>query len=459
MSEKDQGGPHEESESGVEYLKRVGEVYAYYRDFLPGLSDQAFQYQKEINAGREISVESFLADFALGAEQRRRNVTRWRVGEKLPATTDERLAAIKSVLPRFVVVNKEAVGGMRVEPARRYKIDMVVEDIMSEAAQRLPRTLDAYKYHQGYAKDSVKIPGLGKVEVILHQTNEVLYTISEIYGKNFRVWNCRDSGVKYLDRYNEISRPSSIEIEPLNVKLGIYSDGSGDEQKDAKKFREDQDKSIVWLVDNVLNPIKKTLLKEKQIDLPPMEEPFPEGKVGPLFAFVKEEDIEKIEILKHGVSRAYPDERTAVGPSKRLIPLNYNRGNLPEEVHDFFIWCGIGKVDKRMDTKNLRIAHNERDTWGMFNKEGIAEIKPLTATDIYVVDWQAWDNYRSKTFKPGHDTLTDNEVGEMYRAVGKTFVPISRYNGRYKKPVVLIGRDLEVNEIGITFIPPKDRTR
>ena len=107
-----------------------------------------------------------------------------------------------------------------------------------------------------------------------------------------------------------------------------------------------------------------------------------------------------------------------------------------------------------MNTKDLRIADRERDTWSMFGKEGLAEIKPLTATDIYVVDWQAWNDFREKAFKPGHDRLTDSEVKDMYRAVGKTFVPITEYKGDYKHPVVLIGRDLEVNEIGFTFVPP-----
>jgi len=191
-----------------------------------------------------------------------------------------------------------------------------------------------------------------------------------------------------------------------------------------------------------------------------MEEPFPEGKVGPLFAFVKQEDIEKIEILKEvGVNSAYPDERIAVQPSWRLIPLGYNRGDLPEEVHDGFIWCGVGTVNADADLKKLRIADKQMNTWSIFSKEGLAEIKPLVATDIYVVDWQAWEDFRENAFKPGHDRLTDSEVVEMYKAMGKTFVPITEYKGDYKKPVVLIGRDLEVNEVGGTFIPPEKRRR
>lgn len=460
MSEQDAKNSEGRIESGAEYLKRIGEEYVAYNEFLPGISDKAFQYQKEINARREIGVESFLADFAIAGEERRRNLVRWRMGDKLPEASDEQIAIIQSALPRFVVLNKEAVGGMSVEQVKRHKIDVVTEDIMTEVARRLPRTLDAYRYHQDYASDSLDVPGLGKVNVRLTQTaNGIFSTINSLDAKNFWIWNCRKSGVTYLNRFNEISRPIEVTIKPKNIKLEIYDDGPGMEERDPARFQKLQDEAIVWLVDNVLNPLRKMPLPEKQIDLPSMEEPFPEGKVGPLFAFVEEEDIEKIEVLKHGIERAYPDERTAVKPGRRLIPLSYNRQDLPEEVHDGFIWCGIGEVIEGMKTKGLKIADRERDTWSIFSKEGLAEIKPLTATDIYVVDWQAWDDFREQAFKPGHDRLTDIEVGDMYKAVGKTFVPISEYKGGYKKPVVLIARDLEVNEIGKTFVPPQERDK
>lgn len=459
MDEIDTGASKEPLESGAEYLKRLGEEYSAYKQFLPGLSDEAFQYQKKLNTQREIGVAGFLADFAIEAEERRRNIVRWQVGEKLPEVSPERLSAITQALPRFVVVNKEALGGMKVEQVKRYKIDIVTEDIMVEISRRLPRTLDAYRYHQEYAKEKLLVPGLGDINITMRQTaNGIFSTIGNLEADSFKIFNCRESGVKYLDRYNEISRPMDVEIKPEDIKLSIYGDGSGMESRDPQKFNDLENKAVVWLVDNVLNPLKKAPVPEKQIDLPPMEEPFPEGKVGPLFAFVKQEDIEKIEILKHGhLSSAFPDERVAVQPSWRLIPLGFNSEGLPQEVHDGFIWCGVGQIEESTDIRQLRIADKERNTWGISGKEGVAEIKPVTATDIYVVDWQAWDDFRNAAFKPGHDRLTDYEVGEMYRAVGATFKPITEYQGDYKKPVVLIGRNLEINEIGKTFIPPEER--
>jgi hypothetical protein len=461
MSEVDKPIGNAKTESGADYLKNLEREYAAYNQFLPGLSETAFKYQKELNARRENGVGSFLGDFAIAAEEVRRNIVRWQMGNKLPEVTEEMIAIIRYALPRFVMFNKEAVGGMRVEQAKRHKIDVVVEAIMTEVARRLPRTLDAYRYYQDYADDALQVPGVGKLDIRLTQTaNGIFYTINSIKGDTFRIWNCRESGVKYLDRYNEMSRPQDVEIIPKGIKLEIYGDDSGMVSSEPAKFKKQQDEAIVWLVDNVLNPLRKMPLPQKQIDLPLMEEPFPEEKVGPLYAFVRQEDIEKIEILKKiGVQKAYPDERTAVQPNWRLIPLDYDRGILPKEVHDGFIWCGVGTIDADADLKKIRIADRQMNTLSMFNSEGLAEIKPLTATNIYIVDWQAWDDFREKAFKPGHDRLTDGEVTDMYRAIGQTFIPITEYKGDYKKPVVLIGRDLEVNEIGGTYIPPEERRR
>lgn len=443
-------------ESGREYLKRIEQEYLAYKNFLPGLSDQAFNYQRHLH--RDLDVGGFLADFALAAEEDRRKIVRWQIGEKLPRATDERVSAIQSVLPKFTVLNKEAIGGMSIEKARRYKIDIVAEDIMNEIAKRLPKTLDAYRYHQEYAQDELEVNGLGKIKVDLTETGEGIFsTIFTVSGPNFRIHNFRDSGVKYLDRYLDMSRPSNIEIKPENIKINIYSDGSGMDQRDPDKLEKLQEEAIVWLVDNVLNPIRKMPIPDNQLDIPPMDEPFPEGRVGPLYAFVKTDDLKKIEILKHGTERAYPDERSAVHPSWRLIPLGYSTRGLPEEVHDGFIWCGIGDIDKDADMENLTIADRQMDAWSMFGGEGLAEIKPLTATDVYVVDWGKWDEYREKTFTETHDRLTRDEVEKMYQEVGRTLIPITEYKQDYKKPVVLIGRNLEVSEIGNVFLPARER--
>lgn len=439
--------------SGKKYLEDLAQEYNAYRTMLATLSERAFEYQKKIHSNVDNGVAGFLADFALGFEERRRNLVRWKTGTKLPTAPQEEIDKILRILPRFVIFNSEAVGGMKIEPARSQKIDIPVEQIMYEISKRLSKKMDVYRYHQDYATETIYINGIGNIEVTLWQHSDgVFTTISSVRGKDFYIWNCRDSGVVYLDRYNEISRPSAIEIQPLNLKFSAYSDGSGDEERSPAKFKRDQDAAIVWLVDNILNPLLKAPTPKKQIDVPEMEVPFPDHLFEHLYAFAPESDIEKIAILQQkGVDAAYPDERTAIHPSYRLIPLGHNTKGLPKEVHDGFIWCGIGKIEEIAQSKKHQIAKRDRDNWSLFSKEGIVEVKPLTATDIYVIDWFAWEDFRAKAFTDGKDRLNDKEVDDMYRSVGATLVPITEYNGTYKNPIVMIARKLEVAEIGKMF--------
>lgn len=439
--------------SGKKYLEDLAQEYIAYRMMLSTMSQGAFEYQKKVHSGLDGGVAGFLADFALGFEERRRNLVRWKTGEKLPTASQEDIDKIISILPKFVVFNSEAVGGMKVSHARRHKIDIPVEQIMYEISKRLPKRIDVYRYHQNYAKETIYIKGIGNIEVTLWQhSDDVFTTISSVRGKDFYIWNCRDSGIVYLDRYNEISRPSSVEIMPLGLKLSVYSDGSGDEERSPAKFKKDQETAIVWLVDNVLNPLLKSPAPKTQIDVPEMEVPFPDHLFDHLYAFAPESDIEKIAVLQqNGLQSAYPDERTAIHPSYRLIPLGHNTKGLPKEVHDGFIWCGIGKAEEVAQSKNHQIAKRDRDNWSLFSKEGIVEVKPLTATDIFVIDWFAWEDFRAKAFTGNKDRLSDKEVDDMYRAVGATLVPITEYKRTYKKPIVMIARNLEVAEIGKMF--------
>lgn len=446
--------------SGKAYLESLTQEYILYREFLRDMTQSAFDYQKQLIAKSETSVASFLGDFAVAFEERRRNLVRWKTMEKLPLASPQKISQILAVLPKFVTFNAEAAGGMSIKSVRRHKIDIVTEKIMHEISKRLPRKLDAYRYHQGYAQDTINIVGIGEINVRLSQNSGgIIYTISTISNNNFRIWNCRDTGVSYLDKYCDISNPSEIAITPLDLKLSIYSDGSGDEERSPRLFAESQDRAIIWLVDNLLNPLLASPLPEYQIDIPNMDLPFPENLVGPLFAFIEEENIEKTIILQqNGLDSAYPDERFAATPSLRLIPLGYNTKGLPEGVHDGFIWCGVGDIEEVIKSDRHQIANSSRNTWSMFSKEGVAEIKPLIATDVFIVDWQAWDDYRENAFKGGKEQLSNTEVGDMYRSVGSTFIPITQYQGNYKQPIILISRNLEITEIGKTYIfPDKNR--
>jgi len=510
---KEQEGIHQES--GQEYLARLGEEYKFYKNnVLPGLSDEAFEHQRRVTAQAPIGVGSFLADFAIGVEERRRAIERWTEGKKLPEADKKHIDAVHQVLPAFVVVNPEAIGAMRLESAKQYKIDTPVEDIMNEVTARLPRKIDAYRYHQGYVVDTIEVEGLGKVRVKMHESGDgVFRSISTIETDNFRVWNCRPTGVNYLDRFHDNSRPTEIIIKPLKLEVSLYGDSSGIYvSKDGKKYtnarwrthfgtgysndferddlhrtysgpnpgapekgysndgwhddkthlswQEIEDGAIVWMVDNVLNPLRRSAKPESQEISPPEDEPFPEGIVGPLYIFIEMEDMEKISRIGFEPEKAYPDERKAVRPSRRLFSLGIPLGEgVPKEAYDGFIWCGVGEITEKTNMDQLQITDNTISKDRLFGRnEGLAVIKLKTATDVYIVDWQEWDNYRDRTFTEEHTRLTNQEFVEMYQAVGKTMVPITAYNGGYKKPVVLIGRDLELDEIERLHFPPEETT-
>lgn len=501
-------------ESGQDYLRRLGEGYQITKKILPWLSDGEFESLKKDTLRKELGVESFLTDFAIADEERRRALERWTEGKKLPDASKEQVEAVRKALPAFVIVNPEAIGAMKVEPVRRYRIDIVVEDILNEIVEQLPRKIEAYRYHQGYAEDTIEVPGLGEVKVKMHETGDGIFqSISTVESDKFRIWNCRRSGVTYLDRLSDTSRPTDIAIKPLNLEIDLYADESGifvgrngkrytnarwkthfgrgyrsdanrdelyrtwsgpnpnvpsegytnkgwKEDKTQLSWKEIEGESIIWLVDNVLNPLRQAPRPEHQATTFLEEEPFPEGKVGPLFTFVRMEDMEKIVVLGSNPEKAYPDERKAVRPNKRLLSLDIPRLDVPEIAYDGFIWCGIGKIDDKTDIDKLSIGWQARRKDRLFGwNEGIAVVKPKTAADIYVVEWQEWDDYRNHAFRPGHDRLTNEEYHEMYRVVARTMVPITEYDGSYKNPVVLIGRILELDEIEALFFPLEEKTK
>jgi hypothetical protein len=309
------------------------------------------------------------------------------------------------------------MGVMRVEQARRFRIDIVAEDIIAEIAERLPRTIDAYRYHQNFADDTLDIPGLGEIKVTMLQTGDGIFsTIGTVEGESFKIWNCRASGVKYMDRYNDISRPNTITIKDRQgrlpnkakkMEIDLYDDDRGTfVELDGKRFtnrrvytaegreyssdwqrddlhrtysggndtnskhqevnkgwkndktvlnwKEVEEDAIVWLAENVLDPLKKTPKPESQATTLSKEEPFPEGKVGPLYAFVDEQVLKKIALIKDNPGKAYPDERKAVRPSTRLLSLGTPLGGEPGVSNDGFVWCGVGKIDAKTDFTKVK---------------------------------------------------------------------------------------------------------
>jgi hypothetical protein len=506
-----------EPNPGEEYLAHVTQLHEAGDGVMYGYSAlDTFIEEKEREARTaDLGVVSFLADFARDRREREQRKERWESGQGLPVPTEEVRELITAKTPRHVVVNAEALGGIQLRPTRHYKIDMVTDDIMAEVADLLPRKIDAYHYKQGYAHDVVEVPGLGEVEVKLHDSNDIFKSISEVRIGDFRIRNCRDTGLWYNGNLIDISHPSDIELaDAERTEIQLYSDESGIfVRKDGKRFtnervssrhgrgyrsdserdellrtyngcndmapvregeapnegwRDDtteyswkqiQDEAIVWMANNVLFPLRRADRPQEQATELPEDEPYPFEKVGPIFTFIETKDIDRVVRIKDHPESAYPDERHAIHPSKRLVPLGSGTKDLPSEVYDGYIYCKPGVIADMNPEDVHEIGNEYRRTDNLFGgAHGFAQVRPKHARDIYVVDWAEWQKFREATFSDTHDRLTDDEMSENYAVVARTLTPVTEYDGSFQEPVVLVGRNLELDEVEL-LVPAPERQR
>ena len=76
-------------------------------------------------------------------------------------------------------------------------------------------------------------------------------------------------------------------------------------------------------------------------------------------------------------------------------------------------------------------------------------IKLKYANRVFVADNALYIEKRKKLFEEiaPRDELTYEELGDAYAARGASIVPITDYKGGYKEPIVLIERELELEEV------------
>lgn len=135
----------------------------------------------------------------------------------------------------------------------------------------------------------------------------------------------------------------------------------------------------------------------------------------------------------------------AVEPNRRLCGLRVP--GMDRICYDGFVWA-----DPNINNKEIKNAHdlveNVEDsqyTLG-FHVNSVLVVKPKYNNDIYVVDDAEFENKRQEFFKHT-DRLTDDELNECYIARAKTLVPIDKYTGGYKCPIVLFNREVEFDEV------------
>jgi hypothetical protein len=483
-------------------LIKKGEIpdpYTYSRN-ISELADDEFEDERIRVAQQETGIGSFLSEMLLSREEESRAKERWKEGKHLPSATFKQLSQIYSKeYPKHTIIHKDALGGIRLVNKRKFEtIDTVCDDICLEIAKRLPRRLDAYRFRQDYASDELNTDGLGKINVELSQTGDGIFTyVHSVEGDNFSITNSRPTGRKYLDICIDFAFPHRIRINPLGLELTLYDDDSGIfitkddveytnnrcealgsgmtgdshrdqmyrkgrrldfsvsdddyEQKISRvkpdlSWKKESKKIAGWLKENVLEKIISTSVYDNQATTLPESISYPDS-MGPLYSWIKASLAEKIELTGGDVSKLYPHEKAALSPGWRLVNLGIH-GDFPQEAHNGFIWCGIGipKENSSADDYMIPGHHMDSDFGDYRNK--LVQIKPKDGEEVYVVDYQAWDDFREKA---ATDYLSDKEYNDMHIALAKTLIPVSQYKENYKKPVVLISRNLGLDEV--TIVP------
>lgn len=214
-----------------------------------------------------------------------------------------------------------------------------------------------------------------------------------------------------------------------------------------RKFR----KFTAWLKEFVLDYIL-SFPEADTIQPPvPMEELIPyEGPWETIFSICDQEDAERILQGKEDPSELEPSDRNAnIGTGTRLVPLDVKcEGKFPKIAHEGFIWCD---TDQKEDiTKETKFARGVMTAmYSLFMSNYAVAIKLKYANHVYVADDAKFEETRQQFFRDiaPRTRLTDAEVGMAHAARGATIVPITEYKGGYKKPIVLINRELEFEEI------------
>lgn len=216
-----------------------------------------------------------------------------------------------------------------------------------------------------------------------------------------------------------------------------------------------------YLEETVLANIMSHPMSEERVDIlaTPDPIPFPES-VGPLFCFGEYHEAERI---KQGQTRKgledleLADRYGLSGSGYRLSFLGTaNDGTVPAIAYEGFLWCGFGAVDA--DTTIDSLGTPGHDRWSDREKF-VIRISPDRANDIYIADHAPYEKRRKEIgdAMKDRDRFTDAEVTDFTNARARTIIPITEYQGEFEQPIVLINRDLSLDEVVVVSGPHERR--
>lgn len=176
--------------------------------------------------------------------------------------------------------------------------------------------------------------------------------------------------------------------------------------------------------------------------------PWPEH-IGPLFCYGTGRDRYRVQTGQQCPDELPLHERYGLEIGDRLMWLDVpNDGTVPCVAYDGFVWCGIGDGERVPGQW-----HGHRDAVRF-------AVTPNRANHVYVADHAAYERRRAelseeiardaeKRREPVPTRFTDEQVADMKRARGRTIVTVTEYRGDYEQPIVLVGRELGLDEIAV----------
>ena len=358
--------------------------------------------------------------------------------------------------------------------SRQFPFDEVAEKIVRELKKR-----------------NFDIPGI-EVELDSYGSGEEKYIyVSMIKGADFKLWFCRVQGQLSKSK-NDIAAIHEIKIP--RQELCVYEDESGptyriyvgdDWEKDKEwffntikihaKLRGESKKYLIYS-GNTYKSRAVYLLPDKDLgrEYEPEEGEPQRIEVKDVFSNITEYLTKNVleYILKFPEAEVIVDPKIEeVIPYKGKHTLLYSLCNgkdkyiidtgkknpleLPPEkrcVHFGMrgIWCDIN-TDGKITPEATKSDFLPEVVWSMdwISSLYIVAIRPKYANGIFVIDESKFEERRQELFKQiaPRDTLTDEELDSAYDARKATEIPVNDYKGDYKKPIVIITRELDFDEI------------
>jgi hypothetical protein len=308
------------------------------------------------------------------------------------------------------------------------------------------------RYHDVAAIDRIAYP---KRDLSVYE-EEAGPTFAEYIGDN---WEAdRERFLKYGHKFDNDKNGKYVAFEATpryraSRSPNLVEKGSGLRRHKTNDVYND---ATAWLIENVLRVIEaQPLVQPDYSRFDVADIPLP-SNLPPIYTFAKYEGAFRIRQGQTDRTELNECDRYALAPSARWVTLgSYDKENpITDAAYDGHVWCGFGEVTPDSTINEMNIpGHTPWD------EEFIYRVTLNRANDVYVGDQGAFEQRGNELFESakatGRERLTDAELNEMYVARGRMFVPITEYDGSFKQPVVLVGRELGFDEVELVSTPKK----